>query len=389
MDSPVSVTSRGIAVGELGKKNIIIGRPGTGKTTTLSSLINGYISEGNRSSEIAYLTYSRSMANQAKQKYGLDPKNGAMVGTFHSIGSKFLGWHPSRRGNEDDSVFLTERMLDEFCDRKGIRKVSPLRIDFDEDDGVDEFSQIMSAYDLSRNKMDDSKPSDYLDSIRFDPDFIVDELEKEKARLGKHDYTDILEASLDLDYSSIDFLIVDEAQDLTPLMWAIVDRMRKYASITVLAGDDMQILTKLGRETLQLWNYKILRYEPLITAVYLANGRWAVINLQTNELLHYGQAEGLMPVGYGFDHHPPVGPEVKGMIEKRLLWEKIIKSLCEPGSSQKDLASIGHATSKHREDKGRIRRLGEILKNRKARIKPLENDARLKGKTKRISLKRR
>lgn len=45
------MTSGGIAVGELGKKNIIIGRPGTGKTSTL---INGYIAEGNISSEIAY-----------------------------------------------------------------------------------------------------------------------------------------------------------------------------------------------------------------------------------------------------------------------------------------------------------------------------------------------
>ncbi len=152
---------------------------------------------------------------------------------------------------------------------------------------------------------------------------------------------------------------------------------------------DMQILTKLGRETLQLWNYRVLRHEPLITAVYLANGRWAVINLQTNELLHYGPAEGLIPVGYGFDHHPPVSPDVMEMIQKRLLWEKKIKSLGEPGTSQNDLASIGHATSKPREDKGRIRRMGESLKNRKVKIKPLKNDTRLKGKIKRISLKKK
>lgn len=63
MDSPVSVTSGGISVGELGKKNVIIGRPGTGKTATLSNLINGYIAEGNKPSGIAYLIYSRSMAN--------------------------------------------------------------------------------------------------------------------------------------------------------------------------------------------------------------------------------------------------------------------------------------------------------------------------------------
>lgn len=86
-NSPISLISGGVAVGGLGKKNVIIGRPGTGKTTTLSSLINGYIAEGNRPSGIAYLTYSRSMANKAKQRFNLDPKSGAMVGTFHSIGS--------------------------------------------------------------------------------------------------------------------------------------------------------------------------------------------------------------------------------------------------------------------------------------------------------------
>ena len=152
---------------------------------------------------------------------------------------------------------------------------------------------------------------------------------------------------------------------------------------------DMQILTRLGRETLQLWNYKVLRYEPLITGVYLANGRWAVINLQTNELLHYGPAEGLIPIGYGFDHHPPVSPEVKGMIEKRLLWERRIMNLGVPGTSHDGTAFIGNASSKSREDKGRFKSLGESLKNRKARIKPLENDTRLKEKVRRLRVKRK
>ena len=242
MASPVSVTSGGISVGDLGKKNIIIGRPGTGKTTTLSNLINGYIAEGNRPSGIAYLTYSRSMANQAKQRFGLDPKSGAMVGTFHSIGSRFLGWHASRRGDDENSDFLTERMIEEFCDKFGIQKLasSSFQTDYDDPEGTDEFSQIMAASDLTRNKRDGSKPSDYLDSKRFDADYIVAQLEKLKEQSGKHDYTDILVASLDVDFSPIDFLIIDEAQDLTPLMWAIVKRIRQYASKVVLAGDDMQ-----------------------------------------------------------------------------------------------------------------------------------------------------
>lgn len=242
MDSPVSVTSGGISVGDLGKKNIIIGRPGTGKTTTLSNLINGYIAEGNRPSGVAYLIYSRSMATQAKQRFALDPKSGSMVGTFHSIGSKFLGWHAGRKNDEDNTDFLTERMIEEFCDKFGIQKLTsnPFRTDYDDTEGSDELSKVISAYDMARNRMDGSSPSDYYDSPKFDTDFIVDRFKRLKERTGKHDYTDILEASLELDYSGIDFLIVDEAQDLTPLMWAIVNKMGKYASRTVLAGDDMQ-----------------------------------------------------------------------------------------------------------------------------------------------------
>ena len=165
-----------------------------------------------------------------------------MVGTFHSIGSKFLGWHASRRGDDENNDFLTERMIEEFCGKFGIQKFasSSFRTDYDDPEGTDEFSQIVSAYDMARNRMDGSSATDYFDSKKFDTDYLVEQLEKLKEQSGKHDYTDILVASLDVDFSPIDFLIIDEAQDLTPLMWAIVRRIRQYASKVVLAGDDMQ-----------------------------------------------------------------------------------------------------------------------------------------------------
>lgn len=103
-----------------------------------------------------------------------------MVGTFHSIGSKFLGWHAARKNDEDNSDFLTERMIEEFCDKLGIQKLSSssFKTDYDDPEGTDEFSQVVSAYDMVRNRMDGSSPSDYFDSKKFDTDYVVDRLEK-------------------------------------------------------------------------------------------------------------------------------------------------------------------------------------------------------------------
>lgn len=171
----------------------MFGRTETGKTLTLSKLINEYIAEKNTGSGIAYLTYSRSMARQAKERFGLEAGSGALVGTFHSVGSKFLGWHAAMNKDEDNSDFLTERMVNGFCDQLGIQKMSTtkFRIDYDDPEGTDEFAQVVAAYDMVRNKMDGSRPTYYFDSARFDTDFIVERLEKLKEETGKHDYTEI------------------------------------------------------------------------------------------------------------------------------------------------------------------------------------------------------
>ena len=237
--SPIQVLSGQITLASLGKKNLIFGRPGTGKTHTIQALINAYLSSGERAgaNSIMYLTYSKSMARAAAVKFGLP--QGTMVGTFHSIMSKYLGWKVNNH-NSDESDFLTSEDINSFASKYGLDVNEKYQSSDYEQEGQENFSQLMQAYSYVKNTLGKRKISEVFDTDRFDPDFIIDRYEKMKEDTGRHDYTDILTHSLDLIFDPIKLLIIDEAQDLTPLMWKIVGRIERFAETTVLAGDDMQ-----------------------------------------------------------------------------------------------------------------------------------------------------
>jgi len=64
-----------------------------------------------------------------------------------------------------------------------------------------------------------------------------------KKELGKMDFADQLERFLDVDEElDIDYLFVDEAQDLSRLQWSIVDILKRPAKHVFIAGDDKQAI---------------------------------------------------------------------------------------------------------------------------------------------------
>ncbi|AKA48872.1 hypothetical protein IX51_06905 [uncultured archaeon] len=115
--TPVEIEPGKIKLSDLEQRNIIIGRPGTGKTTTLKEIIGEFLNRGNSPSELLYLTYSRAMASDAREKIGLKRHQ---AGTIHSIFSIKLGWRHSKNPNK--SAFLSDKDMSDFAEEYGIRK---------------------------------------------------------------------------------------------------------------------------------------------------------------------------------------------------------------------------------------------------------------------------
>ena len=77
-------------------KTIILGPPGTGKTTTLLNLVDEFIQQGIRPKQIGYFSFTKKAAteaaNRASEKFGLDKDNDLpFFRTLHSYAFNQLG----------------------------------------------------------------------------------------------------------------------------------------------------------------------------------------------------------------------------------------------------------------------------------------------------------
>ena len=69
--------------------NIVVGPPGTGKTTFLLNEVEKHLGKGTRPERIAYLAFTRKAAREALdravEKFILDPKDLPYFRTIHSL----------------------------------------------------------------------------------------------------------------------------------------------------------------------------------------------------------------------------------------------------------------------------------------------------------------
>lgn len=225
--------------------NLLLGPPGTGKTTTLINKVREAINQGVLSERICYVAFTRKAANEAISRT-LEAFNGFTVDdlpyfrTLHSLAFKQLG--------------LSRTDVMSNGDRLNVARALAVPITFTnlDDDNFAGFmlgDRLFFTENLARSRMLTIKEQWEDMPNEFVPLEDLEQFEETlafyKQQNNKVDYTDMIVNFCKSDnVPSIDLLIVDEAQDLSPVQWKMIEHIKFHNPNlqTYIAGDDDQAI---------------------------------------------------------------------------------------------------------------------------------------------------
>jgi superfamily I DNA/RNA helicase len=225
----------------------IFGPPGTGKTTTLINIVKDEIERGTPPDRIAFVSFSRKAAEEAKtrasEKLGLEGDQMPWFRTLHSLAFQCLGLTAKAVLRGSDYTELGRLLGLEFQANSSVRMEDGLL--YSHGRSGDAYLGMIQRARVREITLEQefSASSDW--NLSYQQAKVVKQaIEDYKKVEDKSDFVDMIEDFIaQRDCPLFDVLIVDEAQDLSPLQWRMVHEVLQPNSKRVyFAGDDDQCI---------------------------------------------------------------------------------------------------------------------------------------------------
>ena len=223
------------------KTEIIIGNAGCGKTTELIKRVSNILEQGIKPNKIAYCSFSvmaiEEAIKRATEKCKLKRDDFPYFRTIHSFAFQMLGlntqqimqgYHIREFGTIMNMKFLSSGIKN--------NKGAPSSPD-------DEKLNLVNIARLSDKSIKDYMIDNHIDKYNISDLIELDNMYRNfKIAKSIFDYTDmlLLAKTADLDLPELDYLFIDEAQDLSTLQWRIIERLAEHSKHIIIAGDDKQ-----------------------------------------------------------------------------------------------------------------------------------------------------
>ena len=225
-------------------KTIVLGPPGTGKTTALLNLVDKYLKKINPN-RIGYFAFTQKAAHEARDraidKFNLTEDDLPYFRTLHSFAFRRLGIQKQN--------VMQKRHYADLGNKLGF----PVDYEENEQEMNGIFStksdylriiQLAKLRNISFEKQYDLK--EHTQDVEFNKlKIIANELERYKKEYGLVDFNDMILNFIKSNSSpNFDVVFIDEAQDLSLMQWKMVKTIWNRTTDNYIAGDDDQAIFK-------------------------------------------------------------------------------------------------------------------------------------------------
>ena len=219
-----------------------MGPPGTGKTSTLLGLLEEELERGTEPARIGFFTFTKQAVQEGKtraiSRFEINKNQLPYFRTLHSLCFLQLGLTKESVLGGSDLHDLNEKL--------NLRLSGSGTSDEGHISGISKDDRLLFIENLARMRQTS------LENQWQEVDDAVGWFELERFATGLKlfkqdrlllDYTDMLQQFLERGVApKLDVMFVDEAQDLSPLQWAVVRKLCDSADRIYIAGDDDQAI---------------------------------------------------------------------------------------------------------------------------------------------------